>query len=105
MERLLSLCTKVKTLTSIESSFHIGQFVSNVGGQNSIERLGQVGRPTSMGDIAISGMGAEEIRFRFDGFGHGFVGIDVLLTSIDDANEAQFERIDTTSEDIQGIGP
>lgn len=45
----------------------------------------------------------EEICFAFQRVAHAFFGVDVLLTAVDDADEAQFQWIYTSSEDIQRV--
>ena len=45
----------------------------------------------------------EKLRFALQRVAHAFFGVDVLLTAIDDTDEAQLQWIYTSSEDIQCI--
>ena len=45
----------------------------------------------------------EELRFAVQRVAHTFFGVDVLLTAVDDADEAQLQWIYTPSEDIQRV--
>lgn len=96
---------KTTALTRIESRFHIGQLIPNVIQQDLIERLRQKLCPTSMRDIPIRRMTSKELSLAFQRLRHRFFSIDVLLTSVDYANETEFERVDSTSEDVERVGP
>ena len=54
-------------------------------------------------DITVGRMILEELRFAFQRVAHAFFGIDVLLTAVDDTDEAQLQWIYTPSEDIQRV--
>lgn len=45
----------------------------------------------------------EKLRFAIQRVAHAFFGVDVLLTAVDDADEAQLQWIYTPSEDIQRV--
>jgi len=57
-----------------------------------------------MGDIPIRWMIPEELRLTVEGVRHALLRVDVLLTSIHDANKAQFQWVHSPSEDIKCIG-
>ena len=54
-------------------------------------------------NITVSRMILEELCFAFQRVAHAFFGVDVLLTAVDDADEAQLQWIYTPSEDIQRV--
>jgi pentose-5-phosphate-3-epimerase len=54
-------------------------------------------------NITVGRMILEELRFAIQRVAHAFFRVDVLLTAVDDADEAQLQWIYTPSEDIQGV--
>lgn len=57
-----------------------------------------------MRDIPITRMGPEKLCLAAYGLVHGFTGVYILLTPIDDTDEAELERVDPTGEDVKGVG-
>ena len=56
-----------------------------------------------MRNIPICRMVFEELCLRFSGILHTFFCIDILLAAVYTPNEAEFEGIDTSSEDIESV--
>lgn len=71
---------------------------------NLVERLGQVSSSALVSHRPVGSMSREELLLVLHRVGHGKVGVDVLLRSIDDSDEAEFERVDSTGEDIGSVG-
>ena len=61
-------------------------------------------RSVLMRKISISGMVLEEFGLRVKSILHGLFDVDILLTAVHDTNEPKLERVDTTSENISGVG-
>ena len=68
-----------------------------------IQSFCQVFSPILVRNITVSMMIVEKLRFALQRVAHAFFGVDVLLTAIDDTDEAQLQWIYTSSEDIQCI--
>ncbi|RUS20841.1 hypothetical protein BC937DRAFT_94231 [Endogone sp. FLAS-F59071] len=45
----------------------------------------------------------EKIRLSLESIVHGFTGEDVLLRTVDDANEAKLEGVGATREDVESV--
>lgn len=88
---------------SVEPSLNIGQTVANMGHQSRIESLCQKLRSTTVRHIPISGMVPEKLLFRLQRLSQWLAALNVLLRSIDNANEAQFQGVNPTSENIQSV--
>lgn len=69
-----------------------------------VESTCKVLRSVLMSDIPIRGMILEELCFTVQGIFQTLSHVDVGLTTIDDPNESQLQRIDTTCEYIESVG-
>lgn len=79
---------------SVESSFDVGQTLPDMTHQSSVEGLGQVVSATSNGDITIGRMVLEKVSLGLESILHRLVSLNILLRSIDNADEAKLQRID-----------
>ena len=68
-----------------------------------IQGFRQVFGPIFVRNISVRRMILKELRFTFQRVAHAFFGIDVLLTAVDNADEAQLQWIYTPCEDIQRV--
>ncbi len=91
------------THQGVETRLHVGQLVANVAHEHLVERLGEVLGTASVCDILIGSVGAEELLFSPSCCKHRDVAVDVLLGTVDDTDETELERVDTTSENIESV--
>lgn len=68
-----------------------------------IERLCEEFGPTTMRNIPVTSVIPKEVRLRVELVTHRLVAVDVLLASVDDADESQLERIDSTCQNIERV--
>lgn len=57
-----------------------------------------------MGNVAVGKVFLEEPCLVGPGILHRALSVDVLLTSVYDADETEFEGVHATGEDVQGVG-
>ena len=55
-------------------------------------------------DVPILWMGPEEYGLAFERVSHALVGVDVPLRAVDDADEAQLERVHAPREHVERVG-
>ena len=58
-----------------------------------------------MRNVSIRRMTFEELGLALQRLRHRFLSHNVLLTSVDYADETEFERVDSTGEDIECVSP
>lgn len=57
-----------------------------------------------MRNVSIHGMISEELCFAIQRVGHALFRVYVLLAPIHDADESEFEGVDATCQDVEGVG-
>lgn len=102
----------------VQPSLHIWKLFPNVVHQylpvslvcdtkrtaDGIERLSQELGTAAVSDVAVDCVILEKVFFLLPSVLHRHVRDDILLTSVNDTDEAKFERVSTASKDIEGIG-
>ena len=68
-----------------------------------IQRLGQKLCTAAMSDIPVSSVIPEEFGLGVELIAHRFIPVDVLLTSIDDTDESELERVHSTGENVERV--
>ena len=69
-----------------------------------IQRLCQVLCSVFVGNIPVGRVVAEEFSFAFQSVSQALFSVDVLLASVDDTNESKLEGVNTSGEDVKGVG-
>ena len=69
-----------------------------------VQRFGEISRSIFMRNIPIRRMTTEKLILAFQRVRQTFLSVDVLLASVNNTDEAKFERINAASEDIKRIG-
>ena len=78
--------------------------MSEVIWTNLIQASGKIFGAIFVRNVSISRMIPEELGLGFQGVGHCLVQINVLLTTVNNTNKAQFQGINASSEYIKRIG-
>lgn len=54
-----------------------------------------------MGNGAVSWVVLEELSFALEGIGHGFVDLNISLTSVDNSDKSELERVGSSGKNIK----
>ena len=76
-----------------------------MGQQGAVQRLGEETRSAAGGNVPVCGVMLEELSLGLEGVLHWLAALNILLRSVDDADEAEFERVDTPRQDFKRISP
>lgn len=68
-----------------------------------VQSLSQVFCPVFVRYISVCRMLYEELRFAVQRIFHALLHVDILLTTVDDADESELEWIHSTSKDIRRV--
>lgn len=70
----------------------------------SVEGLCQEGCATAVSDGSVGWVVFKEYGLALECIGHGLVGLDIGLTSVDNANESKLQGVRSSRKNIQCIG-
>lgn len=87
----------------VEASLDVGQTLANMRHEGRVERLCEKLSPAARRDVAVGGVVLEKVRLSLQSLLHGLVALDILLGSINHANEAQLQRVDASRQNIKGV--
>ena len=71
--------------------------------QHLVQRLRQISRPVLVRDVAVRGVGPEELALALERVAQRLLRVDVRLRAVHDADEAQLERVHAPREDVERV--
>ena len=87
----------------VQPRLHVRQLVPDMVHEDLVERLREVLRPVLVRDVAVRGVGAEELGLGVERVRERLVRVDVCLRAVHDADEAELERVDAPGEDVERV--
>jgi hypothetical protein len=88
----------------VEPSLDVRQTLTDVAHESGVKGLGQVVSAASGGNVAVGRVVLEEISLGLKSILHRLVSLNILLRSVDHADETKLQRVNSTRENIQSIG-
>lgn len=92
------------THEGVEAGLDVGQSFSDMSHESCVEGLGKVVGAASDRNVSVGRVVLEEVGLGLKSLFHGLVALDILLRAVDNTNKAELQRVDSTREDVEGVG-